>query len=255
MSITDQFPSLTADQVPSHPARPPLPRWQTASAQGPRSVNADAVGAFARAGEDIVFALADGVGDTSGAARTARVAVSAAARTPASAGPVAAVLAAQRAVRDLDHSGDCVLVVAMPVGDGAGFRVAWVGDARAYSLSPGVLQQLTTDHTLAQFFRDRGEPTMPNMEHTVTTSVRTAGADEIGTAETHGGGLLLTSDGVHKALSPVSMRAVLTQPECSATALVETAIAVGSSDNATAILVEPPGGLPGPTTVPLAAAA
>jgi protein phosphatase len=223
--------------------------------QGPRSVNADAVSAFARAGEDIVFALADGVGDTIGAARTARVAVSAAARTPASAGPVAALLAAQRAVRDLDHSGDCVLVVAMPFSDGAGFRVAWVGDARAYSWSADAFQQLTTDHTLAQYFRDHGQPAMPKMEHVVTTSVRTAGADEIGTAESHGGGLVLTSDGVHKALAKATMRAVLTQPEHSATALVETAIAAGGSDNATAILVEPPGSLPSLTTMPLTAAA
>jgi protein phosphatase len=246
---------LVTDQVPSDPARPPVPPWHSASAQGPRRVNADAVGAFARSGEDIVFALADGVGDTSGAARTARVAVSAAARTPASEGPVAAVLAAQRAVRDLDHSGDCVLVVAMPFSAGTGFRVAWVGDARAYSWSAGALQQLTTDHSLAQYFRDHGQPATPHMEHIVTTSVRTAGADEIGTAESHGGGLLLTSDGVHKALSSATMRDLLTQPERSATALVETAMAVGGSDNATAILVDPPGGPSGPATMPLTAAA
>jgi protein phosphatase len=196
---------------------------------------------FARAGQNIVFALADGVGDEPGAARAARVAASSAARSPVLDGPVAAVLAAQRAVRALDGSGDCVLVVAMPFGDGAGFRIAWVGDARAYSWTGDVLTPLTSDHTLAQYFRDHGEPVTPHMEHMVTTSVRTAAAGEIGTVEGPGGGLLLTSDGVHKALHLATMRDVLARPGRTAVALVETAIALGGSDNATVILAEPTG--------------
>jgi serine/threonine protein phosphatase PrpC len=231
---------FSSDQFPGHPVHPPVPRWHTASTQGPRSVNADAVSAFARAGQDIVFALADGVGDEAAAARAARVAASVAARTPASQGPVAAVLAAQHAVRGLG-SGDCVLVVATAFSDGLGFRIAWVGDARAYSWTADTLCQVTTDHTLAQYFRDHGQPAAPRLEHVVTTSVRTTRAEEIGTAETRSGGLVLTSDGVHKALTAETMREVLAQQLNTASALVEAAIAAGGSDNATAILVEPPG--------------
>jgi protein phosphatase len=250
MLFTDLF-----DQFTGKSERPEPLHWHTASSQGPRTVNADAIGAFARAGQGIVFALADGVGDEPGAARAARAAASAAARAPASAGPVEAVLSAQRAVRGLDGHDDSVLVVAMPSPDGTGYRIAWVGDARAYSWLGGTLQQLSTDHTLAQYFRDRGQPTEPRMEHVVTTSVRTARADEIGTAEAPWGGLLLTSDGVHKTLTPATILTALAHPEGAAAALVETAIALGGSDNATAIVVEPPGSRAGLTTTPLTAAA
>ncbi|MEC3982246.1 PP2C family protein-serine/threonine phosphatase [Amycolatopsis sp. H20-H5] len=215
------------------------PSWHTASAQGPRTSNADAVGAFAAAaGPGIVFALADGVGDDPGAAKAARTAASVAVRTPVAEGPVAAVLAAQRAVRELGGTGDSVLVVAMPTA--GGYRVAWVGDARAYAWDGFVLRQVTTDHTLAEYFRAQDQPTAPHMEHIVTTSVRTAHENEIGTAEVAGGGLLLTSDGVHKALTVAMMAAILAEPGKAAAALTETAIAVGGTDNATAIFVEPP---------------
>lgn len=216
--------------------RPGYPRWHTASAQGPRSHNADAVGAYAAAGgPGIVFALADGVGDDPEAAQAARIAAAAAARTPVHKGPVEAVLAAQRAVRERGR-GDAVLVVAMP--SGAGYRIAWVGDARAYAWDGAALRRLTTDHTLAEYFRARHQPTTPRMEHMVTTSVRTTHPHEIGTAEVATGGLLLTSDGVHKPLTGSGIRAVLAQPGAGAAELVEAAITRGGSDNATALYVE-----------------
>lgn len=213
------------------------PRWHTASAQGPRSNNADAVGAYAAAGgPGIVFALADGVGDAPAAAHAARIAAAAAARTPVHKGPIAAVLAAQEAVL-AQSSGDAVLVVAMPFE--SGYRIAWVGDARAYSWDGTILRPLTTDHTLAEYFRAHHQPTTPSMEHMVTTSVRTTKRQEIGTAEFVGSGLLLTSDGVHKPLNANEIREILAEPGRGAAGLVETALAHGGSDNATALFVEP----------------
>jgi protein phosphatase len=250
MLLTDLF-----DHLVHKPGRPEPLQWHTASAQGPRTVNADAVGAFARAGQGIVFALADGIGDEPDAARGARAAALAAARTPVSKGPVEAVLAAQRAVRGVDRYCDSVLVVAMPSTDHDGYRLAWVGDARAYSWFSGTLEQVTMDHTLAQYFRDRGQPTAPHMDHVVTTSVRTAGAAEIGTAEAPPGGLLLTSDGVHKVLTPAAILDLLGRSEGAAAALVETAIALGGADNATAIVVEPPVAGTSLATPPVTAAA
>ena len=200
--------------------RPGYPRWHTASAQGPRSLNADAVGAYAAAGgPGIVFALADGVGDSAASAQAARLAAATAARASVHNGPAAAILAAQEAVRT-KSTGDAVLVVAMPSGDG--YRIAWVGDARAYAWDGKELRRLTTDHTLAEHFRARHQPTTPSMEHVVTTS-----------------GLLLTSDGVHKPLKGHAIREILVQPGRGASDLVEAAIAQGGSDNATAIFVEP----------------
>jgi protein phosphatase len=131
-----------------------------------------------------------------------------------------------------------VLVVAMPAEHG-GYRIAWVGDARAYAWDGTALTRLTTDHTLAEYFRARHQPVTPRMEHVVTTSVRTTEPDEIGTAETTSAGLLLTSDGVHKPLAGSGIRAVLAQPGTGAAELVDAALARGGSDNATAIYVEP----------------
>lgn len=232
-----------------------IPVWQTASAQGPRAVNADAVGAYADpVTQEVVFALADGVGDAPGAANAARLAAAAAVRTTAAEGPVAALLAAQKAVLADPGAGDCVLVVALPF-DG-GYRIGWVGDVRAYAWSGGGLRQLTTDHTLAQYFRDHGQAPAPHMEHVVTTSVRTAGATEYGRTEVQSpAGLLLTSDGVHKTLSLATMAELLRHPANSATALTDAAIAAGGSDNATAMFVECPPAVSDVNTVPFHAAA
>src|SRR5262245_22370624 len=118
------------------------PTWRTAGHQGARTVNADAVAAA-----NGVVALADGVGHDPSAAHAALAAATAAVGVPAAAGPSAALAAAREAVT----TGDCVLVVAQPFGDG--HRIGWVGDVRAYAWDGITLCQLTTDHTLAQYFR------------------------------------------------------------------------------------------------------
>jgi serine/threonine protein phosphatase PrpC len=213
------------------------PTWHSASAQGPRSVNADAASAYADTTGQTAFALADGVGDDHTAARAAGIATAAAARSRIEDGPAAALLAAQDAVRADATAGDCVLVVALPFA--GGYRIGWVGDVRAYAWNGDTLRQLTTDHTLAQYFRDRGQPTQPRMEHIVTTSVRTARSGEFGRAEVRApAGLLLTSDGVHKVLTLAAMAELLRSPQNAAAALVGAALAAGGTDNATATLVE-----------------
>ncbi|WP_235926030.1 PP2C family protein-serine/threonine phosphatase, partial [Actinokineospora pegani] len=166
--------------------------------------------------------------------RAARVAAAAAVR--AGGGAVGAVLAAQAEVL-ATTTGDCVLVVAVPEGDG--YDIAWVGDARAWAWTATGLRQLTTDHTVAQHFRDRGTPTTPRMEHIVTTSVRTARRGQVGTARVAEPTMLvLTSDGVHKSLGESVMTRLLRYSTAPAAALVEAATAAGSTDNATALVVE-----------------
>ncbi|MFD4249517.1 MULTISPECIES: PP2C family protein-serine/threonine phosphatase [Amycolatopsis] len=226
------------------------PVWATATARGPRSVNADATAAYTDPSTgEVVFALADGVGDEQSAARAAQVAVATAVQVPASQGPAAALAAAQRAVR-AEPAGDCVLVVATPV-DG-GYRVGWVGDVRAYAWDGDSLRQLTRDHTLAQYFRDRGQVPTPRMEHLVTTSVRTARPEEFGHAVAVGpAGLLLTSDGVHKVLTRAAMAELLRVPSNSAHALVDAVLAAGGHDNATALMADLAPALPDLTTTPL----
>ncbi|WHT16423.1 serine/threonine protein phosphatase [Crossiella sp. CA-258035] len=218
--------------------------WETATDPGHRGVNADAVSV--RPGWDgtqPVLALADGIGDTETAADAARVAVAAATGTLPARGPTEAVLAAQRAVLALGHTGDCVLVVAMPFADqlGGGYRIAWVGDARAYRWDGRTLTRLTSDHTVAEYFRRQGMDTTPRMEHIVTASVRTGRPRDIGLVETREEtGLLLCSDGVYGSLDPATMTAIVARPSRfgpRAQELVATAIDRGATDNATAVLL------------------
>ncbi|MBB4909841.1 PP2C family protein-serine/threonine phosphatase [Actinophytocola algeriensis] len=220
----------------------PLPAWRTAGTQGPRTVNADAVATYGG-----VVALADGVGDSTDAARAARAAVTAAVRVPAAAGPVAALAAAQRA---LPVDGDCVLVVAQPYA--SGYHIGWVGDVRAYAWDGVDLWQLTRDHTLAQYVRDHGGQVLPRMEHLVTTSVRTAEHTHYGLTATGTPNLLLTTDGVHKTLTHEQMAGLLRGADNPADALVAAALREGTKDNTTAVMLSRAPALP---TMPLPAAA
>ena len=219
-------------------ARPSLAStWQTAGFQGPRTTNADAVASRPDASGGLVVALADGVGDHLGAARAALLAATAAVAAPTADGPAAALLAARGAVEADPAAGDCVLVVAQPFG--LGYRLAWVGDVRAYAWDGRTLFQLTTDHTLAQYLRDRGTTPTPAMEHQVLTSVRTAAAAEFGLASlTIPTRLLLTSDGVHKTLPHDTMTDIVRSSPDPAGALIAAARAAGTRDNTTAIVVD-----------------
>lgn len=214
--------------------------WHAVSRRGSRRINADATAVH----QDPIlgrsaFVVADGVGDSEPAAAAARLAASVAAATAVTEGPKAAVLAAQEALLGLE--GDCVLAVAVPGEHSC--EVAWVGDCRAYYSNGRVLEQITVDHTVAEYFRSLGREATPRMEHMVTTSVQTVKPDRIGVTRTGlaAGRLLLCSDGVHKSLSVSDIRAVLDQPfgpETAARLLVDRALYYGGRDNSTALVVD-----------------
>jgi serine/threonine protein phosphatase PrpC len=220
--------------------QPIWPVWHTASFAGTRDINADAVAASTdRTTSRPVVALADGIGDNRAAARAAVRAASEAVTAPVAAGPVAALARAREAVLTDRTAGDCVVVVAQPAG--MGYALAWVGDVRAYAWTAGGLHQLTTDHTVAEYFRSRGEPVTVRMEHTVLTSMRTTEPVRFGRVVLAvPAGLLLTSDGVHRVLSPGEMAEILLGGAGNpAAALVAAAREAGATDNATAAVVEP----------------
>ena len=231
----------------NHPLPTVLPHWDQTSERGPRQVNADATAVHTDPETGLTaYVVADGVGDDLVAARTATIAAELAARIAAVQGPVAGILAAQELVQANDDGGDCVLVVAVPgVGPTrTGCDVAWVGDCRAYHWNGRILEQITNDHTVAEYFRGRNQPTTPRMEHLVTTSVRTAAAERIGRTRTSiaNSRLLLCSDGVHKLVDLSKIRTVLDQPippAAAASALVGAARQLGSKDNATALVIDP----------------
>ncbi|MFC9434210.1 PP2C family protein-serine/threonine phosphatase [Nocardia sp. NPDC057030] len=223
--------------------------WESLSRRGSRSLNADA----AAAASDPVtgrtaFVVADGIGDHLAAARAARTAAEFAARIGARAGAHAGILGAQaELLRQFPQSeADSVLVVAvLPSAgqpDGPG-DIAWVGDCRAYRWNGRVLHQITTDHTVGEFWRTRGYGAAPRLDHVVITSARTVRAADIGTATTGSstGRLLLSTDGVHKRLDIATIKAVLADeasPANAADTLVDSALRTGGTDNTTALVAD-----------------
>ncbi|MET9227921.1 serine/threonine protein phosphatase [Lentzea sp. NPDC003310] len=196
-----------------------------ATDRGPRTYNADAFAAHRR-----TFVVADGVGDAASAAEAAWAAARAASLLT---DPVSAILAARDALQV--HTGDAVIVVATARPEG-GFDIAWAGDARAYASDGTDLVQLTTDHTVAEYFRERGTHAQPRMEHVVTNTVRHATLANIGRATARASRLALVSDGVYGPLGYDGMRAIMSG-HASADRLVRAALYGRGTDNATALVV------------------
>ncbi|PRY40633.1 PP2C family protein-serine/threonine phosphatase [Umezawaea tangerina] len=219
------------------------------SERGRRTYNADATGAHRDpVTGGLAFAVADGIGDSERAGHAARLAATTAAREAAHVGAGRAVAAARAALEawqpgDEHHlAGDAVLVAAAP-RLGGGFTVAWAGDARAYFWDGAALTQLTTDQTVAEYFREHGQKPTARMEHVVTNSVRLSAPATIGLAHAPRGPgrLVLTSDGVHGRLTPEGFRLIMAgagDPGTTAALLVATALRAGGTDNATALVVD-----------------
>jgi PPM family protein phosphatase len=202
----------------------------SASVRGLRRIAADATAVHAGGA-----AVADGIGDSPGAARAARIAADTAAELAGRVGSRHALLAARDAVLADPAAADAVLVVA------SGRTVSWVGDCRAYLVQDRGVLLLTHDHTAAQAFRDAGLPVNPAWEHLVTTTVAHADPDTLGHARVPAAGtLVLVSDGVHRAVDPETLAYLVRRaatPAAAARALVDTALLAGTTDNATATVL------------------
>ncbi|AYF79654.1 serine/threonine protein phosphatase [Nocardia yunnanensis] len=226
--------------------------WVAGSAvslPGRRRLNADAVATYTDRGVGrSAFVVADGVGDHLAAARAARLVARTAARVAVRHGAHAGIVAAQQdLLRELpEESADAVLVVAvLPAGGNpdAPCDIAWVGDCRAYRFNGRVLHRITTDHTVAEYFRARGHDPLPGLAHLVTTSARTARPEDIGHATTGSstGRFLLCTDGVGKRLRMPAIKSILAQDTSTtetAQTLVDDALATGGTDNTTALVID-----------------
>ncbi|MHC1562214.1 PP2C family protein-serine/threonine phosphatase [Actinomycetospora sp. C-140] len=218
-----------------------------ASLRGPRRHQADAAAEHRGATGRLAVAVADGVGDSEAAAFAARLVADHAVRVATLEGrPDTAVLATHdllESTRDL-VPGDAAAVVALAPGDGdPRWRLAWVGDCRALSWDGRTLRTLTADQTIAARLRARGLTVHPRFDHVLVTSARTVGPEEVGTAVVADPGvLLLVSDGVHRSVSAPSLAAALAaggSAQARADRIVALATAAGTTDNATALVVEP----------------
>jgi len=216
------------------------PTTGSASDQGRRRFNADALAVWAHGG-GLGVAVADGIGDTAAAYGAAHVAADTAARAAADGGALDALLAARTAIAS--GKGDAVLVVAALRAGGG--EIAWVGDCRAYFFDGAGVRLLTADQTMAAAVREAGVAAAPRWEHVVTASVRSASAASAGRARIPEGWgrLALVTDGVHRELSPAEIAAVLAHghdPATAARELTDLALLAGGGDNASATVVEVP---------------
>ena len=216
------------------------PTTGSASDQGRRRFNADALAVWAHGG-GLGVAVADGIGDTAAAYGAAHVAADTAARAAADGGALDALLAARTAIAS--GKGDAVLVVAALRAGGG--EIAWVGDCRAYFFDGAGVRLLTADQTMAAAVREVGVAAAPRWEDVVTASVRSASAANAGRVRIPQGWgrLALVTDGVHRELSPAEIGAVLAHghdPATTARELTDLALLAGGGDNASATVVEVP---------------
>lgn len=198
--------------------------------------------------------VADGMGDGRGSAIAGRTAVDtflrAAATPPAPAALRAAVSQihqeVRRAGRDLAELTGCTLTAL--VADDAAAWIVQLGDSRAYRLRDGLLELLTTDHTIAWLGLLHGWFTADSPEaHAARYRLtRYAGhpdqpePDVLNVALRPGDILLLCTDGVPDQLTYEHLTRVLataTDPAEAAHLLLSGTLAAGGADNATAVVI------------------
>ena len=156
---------------------------------------------------------------------------------------------ANRAVHDQsarvpEHSGMGTTIVALLV-EGDRIIVGHVGDSRAYCLRDGQLRQMTEDDTWLNAMLGSSAAAVATdhpMRHVLTSGIGMRGDVEPSLIEEDlrsGEQWLICTDGVHGSLDPVSIQRALQAKSAdrAANAAVESALAAGTSDNATAIVL------------------
>ncbi len=193
-----------------------------------------------------VIALADGMGGTKGGRVAAELAVRSFVTDFYATPPTLGVLRAANRVMEAANTWIHAQGRVDPALDGMGTtftglvlrgrsaHIVHVGDSRAWRFRDGVLTQLTDDHTMRQ----------PGLEHALLRAIGLEATLRLDyrrePVERHDR-FLLTSDGVHGSLSVKALQALLGNPvsaEASARAIVDEALARGSSDNVTAVVVD-----------------
>jgi len=221
-----------------------------ASETGRRPDNQDYVatclGRSGAVNRDVVAAVADGVGGNKGGREAAELAVrsftDAYYSLPETLGVQRRAARALEAVNgwiyaqgrtDLNLSGMSCAFSAVVLSRRL-CHVIHIGDTRVYRLSEGHLEQLTKDHVAG-----RGD-----FAHLLSRAIgfeEFARFDYLSVGLRQHDRLLLCSDGVHGALADHRLKDLLgerTPPEESARGIVNAALAAGSSDNVTALVID-----------------
>jgi protein phosphatase len=143
-----------------------------------------------------------------------------------------------------------------------GNRAVWanVGDSRIYRLRMGRLEQLSRDQTRNEFHKRDGTRPQPDGDHLAQAFIfgsRGLGFDNMIRLEVSldaaqvelraGDMFLMSSDGLHDVLREDTLRTLLANApsaQDAASALHDAAIAAGSTDNVTAVVLRVEGMLP-----------
>jgi protein phosphatase len=152
------------------------------------------------------------------------------------------------ASRDESYTGMGTTIVALAV-EGDQFSVAHVGDSRAYLLRSGVLQPLTSDHSLVMEQVRRGLLALEDVEKSTVQNVivRSLGAEESVDPDLAdhellaGDSLLMCSDGLSHFVHDDRLQEVLAadaSPEDACKDLIQAAKDAGSNDNITCLVVK-----------------
>jgi serine/threonine protein phosphatase PrpC len=132
------------------------------------------------------------------------------------------------------------------LAEGERIVIAHVGDSRAYRLRDGQLLQMTEDDTWLTVLQRAGATsgaTSHPMRHVLTNGIGMRADLTLSLAEEPllgGDRWLISSDGVHSFLTGRALSQLVSLPcaETAAQRCVKSAIAAGSSDNATAVVVQ-----------------
>ena len=136
---------------------------------------------------------------------------------------------------------------------GNAYRIAWVGDSRAYLWNQEHLVQLTRDHSLLQELLDKGDLEQEEADGNPLGSVLTQciGQEKSAPLEIEveegelyqGERILLCSDGLYGEVGDEEMVSIFAQgvdDQRMAEALVRAALANGGSDNVTVLIISAP---------------
>jgi protein phosphatase len=225
------------------------------SIPGRRESNEDALHRDAEHG---LFVVADGTGGRGSGKVAADLACQTLAEDLTPIAPIgleqsidAAVARAHRKIRDRwsdpAHHGMATTVVVLAASMNR-VHVAHVGDSRAYLCRRGKVTLLTRDHSLSNYLKDNPGKA-PKVQRPGDTLVRALGLNEEApkadhhTVELEAGDVVLAcSDGVSSFIPEWALGAILSESaslgeDGAAKALVEAALAQGSMDNASAVVL------------------
>ena len=163
--------------------------------------------------------------------------------------------AERRAGGHRSSPGTTAVAAVLVVADGdPAWLVANLGDSRCYRLAHGVLEQVSTDHSLVQLLVDSGQISRAEAAHHPERHVVTRALGGPGDPDpdffvvplVDAPRLLLCTDGVNGMIDDAAIKLVLREhadPDMAAGRLVDEALEAGGRDNATAVVVDVVGGV------------